>query len=312
MATKNILYFIGGYGCFDSGSVHVDKFFKRTKPDLKIKYKCHNTSSAFKTIISTYIRNVCHSNYNRLYTSRFVISIVEEILSDLSEGHTVLVYGFSFGGAITNTIAEIILQRQSEISDITKLQIATFGSIYISKMTFPFTVKNYMSITDPALKCHSYPKKTLNDLPLYLSISNIRIQPDTIICQLEKPSNTSEIIYICLYKNLRPICNEYLHSSSVAHFNEHNHYWYLMRFLVEDFDVDVYSFKYMSHLFKYDDNHKLVNTLPRRHSNGTNSRAIKNGGDSGFGIFKRTNNRKKRKYNKNKKNTQKKIRKYKR
>jgi hypothetical protein len=97
--------------------------------------------------------------------------IVAEIRDLLVKKEKVLVVGHSYGGAVAGCVAEEFNKLNKLDKDLLKnLQIATFGSIYISPNNNVSNInfKQYMMTNDIALKCNKLPKNlNVSKWPFY-------------------------------------------------------------------------------------------------------------------------------------------------
>jgi esterase/lipase len=121
--SKILVYISFGLGC---GGNTKNKISKSTKIDPKnIIILCHKTSSALKTIGQIY------TGFDPLAASNYVDAYTRSIISNSIIYEQIFVFGFSFGGAIVNRVAEE-LNKNSLINNVkSKIFMATFGSIYI-------------------------------------------------------------------------------------------------------------------------------------------------------------------------------------
>jgi hypothetical protein len=235
-----ICYFVEGLGCSSNSSNITSEIdwiqqWNYNIPRENIKYKCHKYSSGLKCILSTFFNNL------PLAESRFVYSLAQEILSDLknTKYNKIFVYAHSFGGAIINRVAQIInlnIDEDIDISYLDKLQIATFGSIFIPpKNTISdINILNYISISDVAIKCNHITPFIFDDLPISL------IYNDNIVCKLQPPTTISNsIVQICLYKDNIPLCTGRI---SILKWSEHTSYSLLIGVFLKQQITNAYDF----------------------------------------------------------------------
>lgn len=207
-----IFYFVDGASCDYNIDINSENYrnwiSRKTLISLEnVKYRCHKPSSAVKTIVKTYFK------YTPLNDSNFVNSLMNEIVLDLENPQykEVIVFGFSFGGAIVNRVAEIINQKTDLNDNISKLKMVTFGSIYIplNEMTISnINILNYVSSSDVAIKCNKIIPMSLEDMPITL------INDEHIVCKLPIENKSTKTKQICLYKYStrspqgRPLCRD--------------------------------------------------------------------------------------------------------
>lgn len=171
-----------------------------------------------------------------LSESKFLNSLVKNISTDLDDPkyNLVIVLGYSFGGAIVNRVAEILGETSENSPNISKLNMATFGSIYISSTinTSKINIINYLSSRDVAIKCNKI-------VPISFDKMNIELMMNKkIVCRMPQEDKSSKTKQICLYKygksspEGRPLCLDKPRenslgkpgSVSILNWQEHNYY----------------------------------------------------------------------------------------
>jgi Fe-S cluster biosynthesis and repair protein YggX len=223
-----IWYFVSGLGCDlrrNEEREIIDWISSKTNiPEEKVKFRCHKSTSALKCIAKTYL------NMMPLKDSKFVNNLVDEITEDINKPDikSVVIFSHSFGGAMVNKAAEIL--NDSENMNINKLNIATFGSIYLApeENIVNLNMFNYLSISDVAIKCNQVVPARLDRMNIYLLLNRM------IVCQLLK-ENTSKLIQLCLYdvETGKQICLP--NFVSILRWNEHNYYSYVMQTILLNF-----------------------------------------------------------------------------
>ena len=223
-----IWYFVSGLGCDlrrNEEREIINWISNETNiPEEKVKFRCHKSSSALKCIAKTYLTMI------PLKDSKFVNKLVNEITEDINKSDikSVVIFSHSFGGAMVNKVAEIL--NVSENININKLNIATFGSIYLApeENIYNLNMFNYLSISDVAIKCNQVVPARLDRMNIYLMLNRM------IVCQLLK-ENTSKLIQLCLYdvETGKQICLP--NFVSILRWNEHNYYSYVMQTILLNF-----------------------------------------------------------------------------
>ena len=131
----------------------------------EVEVHCHHTSVALKSIFY---------DPKHLTTDKKTTDLCEKILEEARSNQykKILVYGFSFGGAVVNRISEMFDTRVGQHSlwmanPMSKIQMATFGSAYIAHdPTDPtsfnentrgsYVLINYIGKHDVALRVNKY------------------------------------------------------------------------------------------------------------------------------------------------------------
>jgi hypothetical protein len=252
------MYFEPGYGP-ESGprpgtefraNSHIKTISKITKiPQENIKLRCAKTKSATNCILKTYF------NMMPLTESNFLNSLVDEVTSDMNNESykKVVVFGHSYGGAIVNRLAEI-MNLNGENENLSKLYLATFGSIYLAneEKINKINIFNYMSNADVAIMCNKLPQKRFEDMHIKLMLYN------EIICALPPEDKSTKTKQLCLYDepnpkwpNGKPLClhriSDKLHlgkegTVSIFKWREHNHYSDLERVIMKNYRRGVNNF----------------------------------------------------------------------
>ena len=238
--TDVICYFVSGMGCKNNldDTLYIQNWISKSLdiPITNVKYYCHKYSSGVKCVLKTYFKNLPLEE--SLFVHRLAIDITNDII--LKKNSMVFVFGHSFGGAIVNKIAQIFnsLPLTLTTEQIGKLNIAAFGSIYIAPddSVNNINIKNYISISDIAIKCNKIIPIPFKDLSVTLVDYSRKI-----ICKLQKDIPEAKIIQICLYKN-EP--NERLCRlrTSIFKWEEHNSYFILMNTMFIFYTINIYEF----------------------------------------------------------------------
>lgn len=202
----------------------IQKFCSWILPQ-NIKVRCPSTLLATKDVAKTF----CHLPPTQ--NNIFVTSLYEEIHNDIQMSNQVFIFGFSYGGAVANRLAERVQESNWTEAFLSKLKIATFASIYFAQQDHVSAVNivNYISIGDVAFRCNKYPNRKWEELTYSV------FQNNNIFCRIQPPSENNYIIQLCLYeineKNENvPIC---LHRPSITNWKEHQSYLPLLIFLLE-------------------------------------------------------------------------------
>jgi len=259
--TDTIFYFVLGLGCdYDASKERneinwISNITNIAKSHVKVK--CHKSSSALKCIAQTYINRI------PLEDSRFVNELVEEITADINkpEIHNVIIFAESFGGAMINRAGEIL--NTNNDSNINKLNIATFGSIYLApeKNIQRINILNYLSISDVAFKCNHIQPARLNSMPIYLMLNS------HIVCSLPNEDNSKKLIQLCLYKYPKdePLCKE--NRISILRWTEHYSYGYLMIVILYNFVIsrsqpDLHNYINVYESYKLPEDSLILEDIP--------------------------------------------------
>jgi hypothetical protein len=204
--SKILVYISFGLGCGGNTKNTISTF---TKIDPKnIIILCHKTSSALKTIGKIY------TGFDPLAASNYVDAYARSIISNSSIYDKIFVFGFSFGGAIVNRVAEE-LNKSSLINNVkSKIFMATFGSIYIPNdkgagSQSNINIINYLATGDIASTLHrikinnEFGQKSEQMIPSIHTFSPSGIS----ICKFISNYQYSKIIPICFYLDNKYICN---------------------------------------------------------------------------------------------------------
>jgi len=221
------IYIVVGLGCKFENFEKIEEeykfiynFFSEIKKE-RIKIRCPKTTSALYNITRTYC------NLPPLKQSFFVKSLMEEVLEDAKTGNDVYVFGFSYGGAIVNRMAELIHDMNIEKNNTLgqpNIMMATFGSIYFAKKdkVRSVSILNYISIGDVAFLCNKFVGRLrFEDLTYAIYFSNetnkyCTLQPPTF------PIQNGDVIQLCIHQDGKPLCQH--ENPSVSKWNEHNKY----------------------------------------------------------------------------------------
>ena len=84
--------------------------------------------------------------------TKFIQDIVTRILEHVSQGKHVYLVGHSYGGACVMCAVEVLAELYPEI--LPHLNVATFGSLYVTSLPEEVNIKHYMYTHDVALKCN--------------------------------------------------------------------------------------------------------------------------------------------------------------
>jgi hypothetical protein len=235
MFNDTIIYIVSGLGCYGSDPASTAEYLKYISevsnvPIENIKYKCHKSSSAIKCILKTYFKSM------PLKESRFVYNLADEITADILEerNNHVFVFGFSFGGAITNRVAEILNTNYKNYPDnYNKLSMVGFGSIYIPSYESieNINIINYLSNSDVAMKCNKIQPIPFEDMRLRLHSPRYYMRENKIICKMpvsQESFEKTKIIQICLYnlESGQPLCRT--DGPSITEWEEHNTYYLIL------------------------------------------------------------------------------------
>lgn len=240
MFNDTIIYIVDGLGCY--GSEPNAQYFKYVSevsnvPLENIKYKCHKSSSGIKCIVKTYFKSM------PLRESRFVYNLVDEITADIldeTKNH-VFVFGFSFGGLITNRVAEILNTNYKNNPDnYNKLSMVGFGSIYIPSYESieHINIINYLSNSDVAMKCNKIRPIPFEDMRLKLHSPRYHMRENKIICKMpvsQESFEKTKRIQICLYnlESGQPLCRT--DGPSITEWEEHNTYYLILDIILLSF-----------------------------------------------------------------------------
>lgn len=155
---KPYIFLIAGLWCESRVSMIRDHIKKtRDIEESDIEIIC-NIENPYINIVKT----ACY--FRPLNNNTMLDELAEKILASADERGDIYVYGTSFGGMITNRIAEILTKKYDDLIDpnkksklydsIKKIHFSTFGSIYISQ-NIPewIDIINYIAIGDVANTC---------------------------------------------------------------------------------------------------------------------------------------------------------------
>jgi hypothetical protein len=240
MFNDTILYIVDGLGCYGSEpNAQYLKYISEVSnvPPENIKYKCHKSSSGIKCILKTYFNSM------PLRESRFVYNLVDEITADIldeTKNH-VFVFGFSFGGLITNRVAEILNTNYKNHPDnYNKLSMVGFGSIYIPSYESleHINIINYLSNSDVAMKCNKIRPIPFEDMRLKLHSPRFYMRENKIICKMpvsQESFEKTKRIQICLYnlESGQPLCRT--EGPSITEWEEHNTYYLILDIILLSF-----------------------------------------------------------------------------
>jgi hypothetical protein len=240
MFNDTIIYIVDGLGCYGSEpNAQYLKYISEVSnvPPENIKYKCHKSSSGIKCILKTYFKSM------PLRESRFVYNLVDEITADIldeTKNH-VFVFGFSFGGLITNRVAEILNTNYKNHPDnYNKLSMVGFGSIYIPSYESleHINIINYLSNSDVAMKCNKIRPIPFEDMRLKLHSPRFYMRENKIICKMpvsQESFEKTKRIQICLYnlESGQPLCRT--EGPSITEWEEHNTYYLILDIILLSF-----------------------------------------------------------------------------
>jgi hypothetical protein len=242
MFNDTIIYIVDGLGCYGSDPASNAPYLKYISevsnvPPENIKYKCHKSSSGIKCILKTYFKSM------PLRESRFVYNLVDEITADIldeTKNH-VFVFGFSFGGLITNRVAEILNTNYKNHTDnYNKLSMVGFGSIYIPSYESieHINIINYLSNSDVAMKCNKIRPIPFEDMRLKLHSPRFHMRENKIICKMpvsQESFEKTKRIQICLYnlQSGQPLCRT--DGPSITEWEEHNTYYLILDIILLSF-----------------------------------------------------------------------------
>jgi len=210
---KPFIFFIEGMGCTEYTEDEKLNFAEQ------IGVEPHETEIIcnIKNPLLNIAKTTCY--LQPLKNEPLLDKLADRILESAKQHKNVYVYGTSFGGMITNRIAEIFTQqfykngndstvKQNELYDLLlKIHFSTFGSIYISrKIADWIDIVNYIAIGDVANTCtrrvehkHAIGKGEVEGkyTPLVYNFKKSKLAYN------ERPreeSSSPRIIDICLYK----------------------------------------------------------------------------------------------------------------
>ena len=158
MSNQNIkLYYI----CGSEGAVSIENEELKKNITKTVGLNKKNVEFVYnKNEMSEVLPNVCRicfiTNSKPLPNSVFLNELVAKIIVDAKSFDKILIFGTCYGGAIANRIAEELQLKKSNLfNNLSKILIATFGSIYIAKNTdiSNINILNYLGIGDISEKC---------------------------------------------------------------------------------------------------------------------------------------------------------------
>jgi hypothetical protein len=240
-----VIYLIYGYRCKNLDKIIIINNLYQSLhnfdiiiPVENIKFRCPNTFPAVKDIVQTYVGYCPRPN------TTFVGNLMKEVVDDIrkTEVKKVMVSGFSYGGSIANKLAERMNKELTEKhlskDQLTKLQIATFGSIYFAPMKNigPINIFNYISISDVAFVCNHYGEKRMK---LEQMTKKVNYKGDMILRLQGEPPTTDNVIQLCLYKDSRPLCRD--SSPSILNWDEHVYYELFCRYLLMEGTNNIFN-----------------------------------------------------------------------
>jgi hypothetical protein len=179
---KYVLVYVLGMGCGQDmdGVKEYQKDIEKYNFE-HVTLKCNESgSNVIKNIIKVAIK------FNPSKYDPFVQEILEEIKIYMKKDVRIILIGHSYGGAVVSRVAEQLNAsiKKSRNSN-TKLQVATFGSIYISekKKVKNVNILNYMFTNDVVLK--------INGLHQPKKVNNINIDSNRVVWLNHHPYYTS-------------------------------------------------------------------------------------------------------------------------
>ena len=255
MSKRNaVLYYVIGLGCKQISALSI-KYLKQTLSrhslihEDNIKIECPETKSALANITKLYInKHIGKLGLNPFSNSVFVYNLVNNIIADLNNRSIehVIVFGHSYGGSVVINCAEVIQNPNKRPpvsnSNLNKLRMATFGSIYLPKPDAFMRkhVVNYLSNGDVAMKINGV--KPI-DVSLMTTKLKINRNPPNIICKILPKIYNDEndnLIRICLYDEKdNPLC---LKKISITKWDEHRNYSLLLNSLLYNFAIGIEKF----------------------------------------------------------------------
>lgn len=137
------IIFVGGLGCRVDDDIYISEQID--------DYMC-NTSKA--SILSSIAKQaVCRIPPSK--ADPFVNMVVDKVKTYITQDYNVLLCGMSYGGAVCSRVAEIIAKSKFSTVANTRLNVATFGSIYIPRAEPKIAkIVHYMNRNDVAVKCN--------------------------------------------------------------------------------------------------------------------------------------------------------------
>ena len=162
---KTVLYHILGMGCSEATKSDLKQYqeeIQETTGISDVRVRCNPSMTS--TIINI-IKSVCMVP---LKNDKFVNEIFSEIKLDISNGSRVIVFGHSYGGAVTTRLAELFNEMTGIYGiDAIKNNIVfrTCGSIYISnrEKLRNVDIKHIIYNDDVCLKCNGLANNEARD-----------------------------------------------------------------------------------------------------------------------------------------------------
>ena len=150
--SKYSIGFVLGMGCKEKDEKNLEKAIMTwcmVNSIQSIKHVDVYCKDSLWDAFKAFFKGDCYSKPAK--TNVFVKKITKKVTKMLDEGKKVIFIGHSFGGSVLGLVAETLNSHKN----IQNLQIATFGSIFISKKkdVKNVKIKQYMLLNDPSLKC---------------------------------------------------------------------------------------------------------------------------------------------------------------
>ena len=227
-----ILYVIFGLGC-PTNEIKIKEiqqnFSASTNiPVSNVNIICRPWYDAIRGIGSSFIHQ------QPIHHRHFLRTLAIHILSHAIQYDKVIVYGHSYGGAIVNRVAEELNEKDTNGTHLSKIFMAAFGSIYITKLS-RVNLLNYVFIGDVSLKLNHLADTTLNILDKDLKDENGKIL-------LKYKKSNENIIRLCEYDHYRDLCTIYKKGILFGNAQEwtiHNNYNYLMVYLMKNYSNNI-------------------------------------------------------------------------
>jgi hypothetical protein len=139
--------FISGMGCESKNAVRIATYFKFANINAIFHVECNES---IKSILKNILKLSCYMKPNK--KNEFVIKITDKVTKLLNDDNQVILLGHSYGGSVAAIVAESL----NDHPNVHKLQVGTFGAIYIAKpKNIPnVRIRQYMFLRDVALKCN--------------------------------------------------------------------------------------------------------------------------------------------------------------
>jgi len=231
-----------------------------SKENIHMKYYKNSLVNIFKSYMG--FTPLKHTFTLKNVHSSSVISLFEEITelvdddsSVLSEDsnpkHEIIVFGYSWGGAIVNRLA-VMLQRSN--CNCSNVHLACFGSTYIAP-TYKINkinLLNYMSTSDLAIKANwlgsrftrRKKRSFFKVIPRFSSLKKLLIWKGMKICAFE--DTIDNLKWICMYGNNKPLCFENGKDKRVPYTDITDHQYDKLMECILSYNINTASFSQLS------------------------------------------------------------------